>query len=106
MKGSFQFTTHIDKSIKVGDKVWLSNGSAVSCDTRENGQQIRLFINFKYRMLTGSDDKLRDMIGEVIEVDVKDRVFMGEDFACLQDIVIRLGTGIFRTPSKFVKKVE
>lgn len=107
MKRSFQFTKYINKSIKVGDKVHFFDGSGISCDKQDVSKNPHLSIIFKYPLLTGRNIPLKEIEGEVIKVNVKDRVsIIDGQFAYFQDCVVKLGNGLFRTPSGFLRKVE
>lgn len=101
-KKSFIIREYINTEIKVGDKVKFWDGSGISCDKSNKD----IYIVIPYKELTRSGSKLMDIEGEVVEVGIKNRVISGSvDTAYLQDITVRLGSGLFRTCSKFVRPI-
>jgi hypothetical protein len=104
MKTSFTFTKHIDNTIKVGDQVCFYDGSAISCD--ESITDDPMYIVFEYPELTGSSKILKEIIGIVSATGIKDRVcHVGNTGGYLQDCIVKLGNGYFRTCSQFVHKI-
>jgi len=99
MKNSFEIKTFKDESLKVGDKVKIWDGSGFSYigDTDEH-----VAIVHSYPEMTASNEKLLDIEGEVVEIGVTNRGVMGFRCIYLQDIVIKLGEGLFRSCSEFV----
>jgi len=105
MKKSFKVAMHIDPKIKEGDYVLIHDGSGISCDVWDQTEDKPLYIVNAYPLLTGMGIDLQKITGKVIETNITNRVCISSDYSYLQDIVVQLGDGLFRTPSKFVHKI-
>ena len=96
---------HVNDNIKIGDNVKLFDGSAVTYiePTLET-----IYIVNAYSELTGTYDILKNIVGKVIEVNIRNKVVPSgiDDYMYGQDIVVQLGIGLFRTCSQFVALVE
>jgi len=101
-KSSLKLVKYKNPQIKVGDKIKLIDGSALSHIT-EKGD---FYIIHSYRKLTGSDLSLEDIVGKVVKTNVKNRGCFGAFDIYVQDIVVKLGKAKFRTCSQFVEVVE
>jgi len=90
----------INKDIKVGDTVYLKDGSALT-----DIKGVERYIVHAYKDITGIDLPLKQIPAEVIEIDQQ---YACDGYSCyyLQDIKIKVGKGLFRTASKFVFKPE
>lgn len=92
----------IDHSIKVGDKVRITDGSALTCDESDSD----VYIVYAYPKLTGSIEKLKDIEGTVIATSINNRVCSGAcDTIYLQDCIVQLGDAVFNTASGLLTKV-
>lgn len=100
MKKSFQIKRCINTDIEKGDKVFLTDGSALSCIEDNDGEY---YIVMAYLSITGKEEQLKDILCEVIEVGVTDFICPGYLKAYMQDIVVQVGNAMFRTCSAFVK---
>jgi len=101
---SITLQKHIDSTIEVGDKVTLNDGSALSCDM----VSYPVYIVNSYSELTGTLDILKNIIAEVVDINIDNKVILNnpnDGWCYLQDITVKLGKGIFRTASEFVTKV-
>jgi len=116
MKKSMIIRTLIDKDIKVNDRVRVIDGSSLTYlgkeylpNKAEYGDNPKeCVIVESYPLLTGSTDKLKDIIADVIEISIKNRCTIpsfGLDVGYLQDIVVKIGNGYFRTSSKLTRKL-
>ena len=92
----------INPDIKAGDKVMIVDGSAF---TPLNFIEENYYIVDAYPKITGSEKIIKDIEGEVIFTNLTDNVTSGVDSVYLQDCIIQLGNGLFRTASQFLKKV-
>jgi len=103
-KQSYKIRKFINPDIKVGNKVKLIDGSGLSVKDTEHED---VYIVFAYPVLTGSHERLKDIEAYVEEIDIEDIIIpsFGLDTAYLQDIVVKIGEGYFRTCSKFVKNI-
>jgi hypothetical protein len=101
-KRSLKLVKYKNPQIKVGDKIKLIDGSALSHIT-EKGD---FYIIHSYRKLTGSDLPLEDIVGEVVKTNVKNHGCFGAFDIYVQDIVVKLGKAKFRTCSQFVEVVK
>lgn len=104
MKKTFTIRVYKDNNLKVGDKVRLVDGSgftSIEDNTRE------VYIVVAYPNLTGSDVVLKELVAEVTEINITDKVCKGVlDNVYLQDIVVKIGEGFFRTSSGMVKSIK
>jgi len=101
MSISRRIKKYIDPTIKVGDKIKIIDGSGL---TVESGKKV--YIVYPYFEITKSNLNLQAIDGEVVETNINNYVSEGAVETCyLQDIIIKLGEGTFRTCSEFVKKV-
>lgn len=96
---SLKVEEYINKDIKVGDKVIMIDGSSFT--SVENTDE-ELYIVDSYPKLTGSSSIIKEIIGEVVETGIKNFAVPGYDCYYLQDIVVKIGKGKFRTASKMV----
>jgi len=101
-KTSLKIKKYINPHIEVGDKIKLIDGSALS-HIKLKGD---FYIIYSYPEITGTDALLKDIVGEVVETNIKNRGCFGDFHIYVQDIVISLGKTKFRTCSKFVKVVD
>jgi len=100
MKKTLNLKRYQNLEIKVGDRVCLIDGSALSCE--ESGST-EVIIIMAYPELTHRSETLKNIIGEVVEVGVTDKIVLGVCGNCyLQDIVVKIGDGVFRTASELV----
>lgn len=105
MKKSFELFTYVDEKIKIGDRVKLFDGSALSLKEDEQySNNEDHHIVFGYPNL-GFDLPLKEYSFVVLETNIKNRVGGGsDDFKYLQDIIVECNGIKFRTASKFVKQ--
>ena len=102
MKKSFIIKKRINPDIKVGDYVSVIDGSSFSSVLEPSRA---LYIVNPYSELTGVGTVIQDIIGHVVEIKIDDAFVQSPlDILYLQDIVVQLGTGLFRVASKHVKK--
>jgi hypothetical protein len=101
-KASLKLKKYINPQIKVGDKVKLIDGSALS-HIKLKGD---FYIVDSYPEITGEDALLKDIVGEVVKTKVKNSGCFGAFDIYVQDIVVKLGKAKFRTCSKMVRVVE
>ena len=106
MKKSFELFTYVDKKIKIGDRVKLIDGSALSLKEGESySNNEDHYIVFEYPKL-GFDLPLKEYLFVVLETNIKNRVGGGgNEFKYLQDIIVECNGIKFRTASKFVKTI-
>lgn len=103
-KQTFTLKKYINPEIKAGDKIIIRDGSGF---TPIEYCEEEYYIVCAYPELTGSDLKLKDIIGEVIYTGIENSICMGVLGGVLrQDIVVQLGNGLFRTCSGFVEKYD
>ena len=96
-----KLSRRINKDIKVGDTVRLTDGSGLTFDGDKK------LIIYSDPEITGSELKLLDLDFKVVETNVKDSIAASVcNTFYLQDIAIEINGKIFRTCSSFVKKVE
>lgn len=103
MKQSIKLVVLKNPQIKIGDRVYLRDGSGVTPVTSNE----EVYIVNAYPHLTGRDEKLMDMIGVVVAINVCEYVCRAgfNDNLYLQDVVVCLGEGLFRTCSEFVSLI-
>lgn len=102
MKHSVKLHYKVDPSIKVGDTVKLTDGSALSAES----STADIFTVYPHEDITGSKLTLGEDKAVVLEVNVQDFVLCVDDRWCFnQDLVVQIGKGIFRTNSTMVKKI-
>ena len=104
MKQTFTIKKLINPDIKAGDKIMVIDGSSF---TPLNHVDEEYYIIYAHPELTGSDEVIKDIVGEVIYTGIKNSICVG----CLgtayqQDVVIQLGTGLFRSCSKLLRKLS
>lgn len=99
MKKTLDLKKYQNLEIKVGDRVCLTDGSALTC---EKSGSTEVIIISSYPELTNKKEILKNIICEVLEVGVTNKVVMGAFSCYLQDIVVKIGNGIFRTASELV----
>lgn len=104
MKKTFTIDTFINNDIKVGDKVFLIDGSAFTCMSNELDNEVEsIYIICSYPKLTGSDKIIKEIVAEVLEVGISNKCCSAVcNKVYLQDIIVQIGTGKFRTASKLV----
>ena len=66
----------------------------------------KYFIVFDYPEITGSNEILKHIVGEVVEIGVTDSICVGVLSARIQDIIVQIGKAKFRTCSKFVATTQ
>ena len=104
MKKSQTLNTLIDENIKLNDKVFLKDGSELSSIKKPYDN---FYIANAYPNLTSSSEPLNNIEATVIEVGVKDAIYVSDyDWCYLQDIVIDINGAKFRTASQFVYKED
>jgi len=104
MKKSFKLKTYINNNIKIGDKIKIIDGSGLSSTMSDDNKDY--YIIFSYPDYTKSNLNLKEIIGTVVQTNITDYILISNnDYAYLQDIVIELGEGRFRTCSAFLKPV-
>ena len=110
MKHSCTIRVEINPNIKVGDKVFLIDGSGLTLVKEDDSEDANeYYIIFSYPDKTGSKLLLQSIEAKVIEVNVRDKISHRVDTLMnplLQDIVVKVGDAEFRTCSKLVKKVK
>lgn len=101
MKKSRKINIMIDPSIKIGDRVYLQDGSALSC-VKYNEKDF--YIVCAYPEITKSPLKLMRIEATVVEININDIVITNGDneWGYLQDIIVDVNGVKFRTASKFV----
>jgi len=108
MKKSLEIKEY-HQQLEVGDRVRVIDGSSLT--VKENGiydpQLEECIIICAYPELTGSSNRLKDIVGTVVEINITDRIVPGEAtlIAYRQDIVIQLHKAFFRTASRMVRKI-
>jgi hypothetical protein len=103
MKKSLRVISHRNPLIRKGDIVRVTDGSAF---TYIQDTTLVVFIVFPYPELTGSTTKIKDLEAEVIETDITDMISSSSlDIAYLQDIIVKIGDGFFRTSSGMVREI-
>jgi len=104
MKQTFDIKKLINPDIKAGDKIMVVDGSSF---TPLNHIDEEYYIISAHPELTGSDEKIKDIVGEVVYTGIENSICFGHlSTAYLQDVVIQLGTGLFRSSSKLLRKVS
>lgn len=93
-----------DGELKVGDKVRIYDGSALSID----GQTTDIHVPFAYPELTGTDTILKEIECTVLEVGVKDKFVKGVlQYIYQQDVKLKVGNAVAYTASgALVKSVD
>lgn len=102
MKTTYTLKTNThNKDIKVGDKVYLWDGSSLThIHIKDDFYIIKAYPN-----ITGSNKKLKAIQATVITTGITDKIVLGAiDWAYTQGIVIQIGKAKFRTASSMVKK--
>lgn len=101
-KNSYTIHNTINPIFKVGDKVYVYDGSAITAH-EYNETNKNIYIICAYPELTGSQSILRKIEAIVTEINIKDRVSVGScGFVYLQDIVLKIGNAKFRTNSSMI----
>ena len=102
MKKSYKLSRHINSEIKVGDRIKIVDGSGLT-----SFKEIDVYIIYSYLELTGSELKLKEIEGTVLETNIDNFIhpIHSLELAYLQDIVIELGNAKFRTSSNFIRKI-
>ena len=105
---NYQVQKLIDKSIKVGDQVFLHDGSSLSLKSDDEKDLTAYYIVFPYPELTGLGDDLMYIKSTVVETGVKDKAITSSvnNIAYLQDIVVKVGNAEFRTSSQLVHNIN
>jgi len=95
----------INPSIKTGDTVRLTDGSALSiCDSNKSNYYV--IVN-SYPNITGYDLKLMEIDCIVVETGITDIICPGSlDSAYLCDIKVQVGDALFYTCSNLVEKIK
>ena len=108
-KLTYTIRKFINPDIKVGDRIYVIDGSGftiVTDEVDENKIDSYFIIN-SYPHITGIDEVLCKIIGTVVEINITDKICPRGTINCyLQDIVVSLGNAKFRTCSDFVKKIK
>lgn len=104
MEKTNKIQSRVNKNIKVGDKVKIIDGSylTVKGDNTQNP-----IIPFPLPEVTGTNEELNKIVGEVVESGITNyctNPFLEK--VTIQDIVVKLGNGLFRTSSKEVVLIE
>lgn len=103
MKRQFKVYELKPKTIIVGDKVRLVDGSSLTC---EQHPDIEHYIVFNYEG-TGSGKPLKELTAEVIETNIEGLYCEGVmNGLYKQDIKIKIGFLYFHTSSKHVQLIE
>lgn len=102
-KISTKIYKYINPAIKVGDRVKMIDGSGLSVV----GVNDDVYIVYDYPHITGLRLPLEELVAEVLEIGVDDYAIASSipSKAYLQDIVIQIGEGKFRTCSSFVSHI-
>lgn len=99
MKRQYKLKSVVNPKIKVGDSVYLIDGSALSNDKSDK----EYYIVFAYRELTGRQEKLKEIKATVLETNITDNILTGSiGIAYIQDITVQIGDAVFRTCSGMV----
>ena len=101
-KKSLKLESYIDKTIMVGSRVGLIDGSGLTCESIDKD----VYIVFPYPELTGSEFALKELAFYVVEIGVANYAATSVvDTAYIQDIVVEYDGCKFRTCSQFVKLI-
>ena len=93
---------HIQPNINVGDKVIISDGSYLTCETYPNDF---FLIVSSYPEKLGSNEKLKHLLGEVVKTNITTNLTESfVDGIYQQDIQVSINGVIFNTCSGCVKK--
>jgi len=105
-KKSYQIIHLYNKDIKVGNNVYLTDGSALTLlDDDDKFISDNYYLSQPYLHITGSRLILKEIKGIVTEINIKDRITIGPIDAYSQDIIVQIGKAKFRTCSALVKQV-
>ena len=100
MKNQLKLRPLQEQTLKVGDTVKLIDGSSLTALNYDE----EVYIVFPYKKLTGTEERLKDIIAVVTDVEVEGLFCKGADNSIYkQDIELVAGTGIFYTNSSMVK---
>ena len=100
MKKQIEIFSHINPSVKVGDKVKLIDGSGL---TPKNKYHKDIYIVYQYPDITGSQKMLKELVFTVTKTNITNLVCTSSlDGVYLQDIEIEFDGHIFYTCSEFV----
>ncbi len=102
-KSTLDIVKYINPDIKAGDKIKIVDGSSF---TPLDYVMDEFYIIYSYPKLTGTNLVIKEIIGEVIFTGIENSVCTSpwSERAYLQDCIIQLGTGLFRTCSAFLRK--
>jgi hypothetical protein len=103
MKREFKISKHINPEIKVGDKVKIFDGSALTCSDKPNAY---IIIPNSYPEITGINEALMHIEGEVLDLNQNTVCSAPIESYYLQDATIRLGDAKFRTCTAFLIKIN
>lgn len=106
-KKSYQLIHLYSPHIKVGDEVYLKDGSALTLLSDDNKEtKDSYYIVNSYPICTGSTLKLEEIKATVITINIKDRVTIGSVSVYIQDIIVQIGNAQFRTCSALVRLAD
>lgn len=98
---SYTLVKYIKPGISKGDKIYLIDGSSLTAEESKKEH----YIIYPYPELTGSRLSLKDIEAIVIQSGIEDSLCMGVlDNMYLQDLIIKVGKGLFRVSSGHVKR--
>jgi len=106
MKKSIKLHKCINKEIKVGDKVKIYDGSSLTLNVEDTDKSY--YVVYEYPEITGLNMELQNIIGQVVETGIEDKITFREfgEWCYLQDIIVKLGNAQFRTASKMVRIID
>jgi acid phosphatase class B len=104
-KKSYKLAHFRNPHIKVGDEVFLIDGSALTLlDDDKKDETKNYYIVNAYPILTGSKLNLQNIKAKVITINVKNRVYIGYFTVYVQDVIVQIGNAKFRTCSLFIAR--
>lgn len=98
---SYTLVKTIKPEIKKGDKIYLIDGSSLTAEESKKEH----YIVYSYPELTGSHLNLKEIEATVIQAGIQDSLCMGvNDIIYLQDLIVKVGKGLFRIASGHVSR--
>lgn len=108
MKNKKVYIKHynFDESLKVGDKIKLTDGTSLSIDNYSD----EVYIIYAYQNLTGKREILKNLTGTIIKTRIKNTfndkyVNITDKNVWMQDLQIKIGKAVFKVASGHVKKI-
>lgn len=104
MKNSIELKFRKKSDIKIGDSVFLIDGSGLtSIDCIDKS----IYIVYPYPEITKDSRSLQNIEGTILEINIDNHACVyGNVTAYVQDVIVKIGEGRFRTCSNFVSKIN